>query len=226
MTASGPFIPGAVPQKALFIVVSGLPASGKTTIGRMVAEQLAIPFIDKDEFLEAEFEKYDHIDPQLRQKLSRTSDEAMARSARTLGAGVLVSFWRPLHLEVSYGTSTQWVDDLTALIVELHCRCEPQIARQRFIRRKRHPGHNDNSRFNDLIDQFGNLAAQGPLGKWPVVTLDTGNLEDVAELARNAVEQILKLVSILDLSGCQSAVANPDKPMAPHEWMAKMACDR
>ena len=40
-----------------FVVVSGLPASGKSTLGRALAAAWALPFIDKDEILEALFER-------------------------------------------------------------------------------------------------------------------------------------------------------------------------
>lgn len=39
-------------------VLSGLPASGKTTVGRGIASAMAIPLLDKDDFLEDLFEKH------------------------------------------------------------------------------------------------------------------------------------------------------------------------
>lgn len=40
----------------LLVVVSGLAASGKTTVGRLLSEQLSMPLIDKDVILEALFD--------------------------------------------------------------------------------------------------------------------------------------------------------------------------
>ena len=40
----------------LLVVVSGLPASGKTTVGRVLSEGLSLPLIDKDAILEALFD--------------------------------------------------------------------------------------------------------------------------------------------------------------------------
>jgi shikimate kinase len=34
-----------------FVVISGLPRSGKTTLGRRLAPALNLPFIDKDDIL-------------------------------------------------------------------------------------------------------------------------------------------------------------------------------
>ena len=40
----------------LLVVVSGLPASGKTTVGRALSHGLSLPLIDKDDILEAMFD--------------------------------------------------------------------------------------------------------------------------------------------------------------------------
>ena len=39
----------------LFVIVSGLPASGKSTIAVGLAEDLRLPLMDKDAYLEALF---------------------------------------------------------------------------------------------------------------------------------------------------------------------------
>jgi dephospho-CoA kinase len=42
--------------RRLFVVVSGLPGSGKTTLGRRLAPALDLPLIDKDDILNRLFE--------------------------------------------------------------------------------------------------------------------------------------------------------------------------
>ena len=44
-------------MRPVAIVISGLPASGKTTLGMAVAKSLSIPYLDKDHFLERLYEK-------------------------------------------------------------------------------------------------------------------------------------------------------------------------
>ena len=39
-----------------FVVISGLPGSGKTTLGRRLASVLDLPLIDKDDILDRLFE--------------------------------------------------------------------------------------------------------------------------------------------------------------------------
>jgi predicted kinase len=178
-----------------FIVVSGLPASGKTAVGRYVARKMCLPLLDKDDFLEREFEKYSSVDLELRQQLSRKSDEIFATEAIALGAGTLVTFWRPTNLNVSYGTATDWFSELRTPVVELFCRCDPCIARKRFVSRTRHSGHNDALRLDGLARQFQELALLGPLGNWPVATIDTSDLNDIATLGDEAVRSILELLN-------------------------------
>ncbi|MCP3421254.1 AAA family ATPase [Nocardioides pinisoli] len=59
------------------VVVSGLPASGKTTVGRLLGERLAMPVIDKDAILEVLFDSLGCPDRAERTRLSRASDEVL-----------------------------------------------------------------------------------------------------------------------------------------------------
>jgi hypothetical protein len=177
-----------------FIVISGLPAAGKTAIGRQVSRRMQLPFFDKDEYLEREFDNYSEIDPSLRSKLSRKSDDALATEAMAAGAGILVSFWRPTGRDVDYGTPTNWLEQASLRVIELYCRCEPAIARQRFLARNRHPGHNDATRRNDLMQQFDELASFGALSLWPAATIDTTALSDISALVDEAMERIYRLI--------------------------------
>jgi predicted kinase len=43
-------------KKNLLIVITGLPGTGKTTLGRKLAEELALPFISKDDIKELLFD--------------------------------------------------------------------------------------------------------------------------------------------------------------------------
>jgi cytidylate kinase len=66
-------------------VVSGLAASGKTTVGRLLSERLSLPLIDKDVILEALFDSLGCDDRYQRYRLSRASDDvlyALAESSK------------------------------------------------------------------------------------------------------------------------------------------------
>ena len=68
----------------VFVVVSGLPGAGKSTIGRVLADQLQVPCLDKDDFLDRLLKN--SSDPQReRATLSRSADALFAIEQRKAG---------------------------------------------------------------------------------------------------------------------------------------------
>ena len=65
----------------MFVVMSGLPGSGKTTLGRQLGAALGLDVLDKDDFLEAHFADYAEIDSTLRSTLSRLADAELQERA-------------------------------------------------------------------------------------------------------------------------------------------------
>jgi cytidylate kinase len=163
-----------------FVIVSGLPASGKTTLARALAERIELPLLDKDDVLEALFEGLGVGDRAWRQRLSRSSDRVLQALAETSSGAVLTSFWRHPSLAVESGTPTDWICVLSTELVELYCDCPVEMAVGRFMARNRHPGHNDGTRIqSDLLQQFAALAETGPLGIGQLVRLETSTAIDL-----------------------------------------------
>lgn len=76
-----------------FVIISGLPASGKSTLARALAERLSLPLIEKDEILESLYDSLGIGDHAWRHRLSRASDDVLfSLAARTQGA-VLDNWW-------------------------------------------------------------------------------------------------------------------------------------
>ncbi len=166
----------------MFVVMSGLPGSGKTTLGRQLGAALGLEVLDKDDFLEAHFSDYDEIDSTLRSTLSRLADAALRERALSLSSAVLVSFWRREQVSITAGSSTEWLRNLPN-VVEVFCECGPEVAEARFRSRVRHDGHRDADR-TDLLVQFEALARQGPLEIGRLVVANTETDIDIAELSR------------------------------------------
>ena len=57
-----------------YIIVTGIPASGKSTIGYLVAKALGLPVLDKDEILEATFNSQGIGNAKWRSQLSRAAE--------------------------------------------------------------------------------------------------------------------------------------------------------
>src|SRR5262245_15783008 len=126
-----------------FVVISGLPGSGKTTLAWQLASVLDLPIIDKDAILECLFGSKGVGDAAWRRMLSRESDTMLEAQATASEGAILVSFWHLPGMASDSGTPTAWLSKLASRIVNVHCVCEPEIAAERFLRRRRHPGHLD-----------------------------------------------------------------------------------
>ena len=122
-----------------YVVVSGLPASGKSTVAAALAEELRLPVLDKDEFLTALFRSRGIGDARWRTQLSRDADLSFRMEAEKSHGAVLASWWRHPRSQISSGTPTDWLASLPGVVVELHCRCAPSIAAARFMNRQRNP---------------------------------------------------------------------------------------
>jgi glucokinase len=71
------------------IVISGLPGSGKTTLGRRLSPVLNLPFIDKDDILERLFESKGVGNAAWRRALSRESDRILQQEATSSNGAIL-----------------------------------------------------------------------------------------------------------------------------------------
>jgi predicted kinase len=167
----------------IFVVVSGLAASGKTSLAEPLAQALGLPLISKDAIKVALFEAVGYGGLAWSQTLSRAADAAMVRIAQDLDGAVLDNFWY-----------AETVDELLAPlprpIIEVFCRCDPEVAYERFRGRVRHPGHADQERDPDsLRAPFFTRANKLPLRTLgPVVEANTERPVDVNLVAAQVVE--------------------------------------
>ena len=168
-----------------FVIVSGLPASGKSTVGHVIASGLGLPLLDKDVVLESLFERTTPTDALGRNDLSRRADDAFRANAIGSGGGVLVSWWRHPRSVAESGTPTQWLASLPGAVVEVHCLCAPLVAAKRFVARIRHSGHFDDRRsLAELLIQFNEHAVHGPLGIGSLIEIRTDEAVNKSVLLR------------------------------------------
>jgi hypothetical protein len=167
-----------------FVVVSGIPGCGKSTVGRALAEHLDIPYLDKDEILESLFYGLECPDEETRHRLSRAADQKFQAKALSCTKAVLDSFWRHPSADTRSGTPSGWLIAPEVHSVEVLCRCPPELAATRFLKRTRHVGHLDSAWTHaSLVAQSQALLHRLPLGVGALIEVDTTDTFDPKQLA-------------------------------------------
>lgn len=155
------------------VLVSGPPASGKTTIARPLAAALEFALLTKDDIKESLFTSLS----------APTSDHAYSRQ---IGAAAMNLLWSlaphcpQVVLEANFRTrSTSEREQATALLsrpasrlVEVHCRVPLDEAARRFAQRAREVRHHPAHMLKEIsIEQLAESAEPFALG--PVITVET-----------------------------------------------------
>jgi predicted kinase len=155
------------PSRPLYVVVSGPPGSGKTTLATGTASQLRLPLIAKDLIKEALMSGLAVPDIARSKVIGRAAVEVMyaVAAASPVGAVLEANFHRSV--------ARSDIQALPGLIVEVFCRCDREVALTRYRERseQRHPGHLDQLRADD---ELWNDEVTAPIaGGWAVLEVDT-----------------------------------------------------
>jgi predicted kinase len=166
-------------RERLYVLVSGPPASGKSTIAPVIAEHLGLPLVAKDTIKGALMSVQPPADVEESRRIGRGAVAAMfAVAAESSEGAVLESvFHRSRALPEARA--------LPGRIVEVFCRCDDAVAGSRYRARAgtRHSGHFDRER---TADELRNPDVVDPVaGGWPVLEVDTNSPVDLAQLLRD-----------------------------------------
>jgi predicted kinase len=187
-----------------FIVFTGLPASGKTTLAAKIAREIHFEHLDKDTFLDALFDREECRTAEQRQELSRSADEMFRARAMSKTQAVLSSWWRHPTAVSESGTPVDWLRQAGTNLVEVYCECPAGVAVNRFTARRRHPKHLDALRTPEaLLALFAQAERQGPIFPDLAVVCDTRS-----EMSVGRFEELVCVVRH------QIAVANVLEPVA------------
>lgn len=164
-------------SEAVFVVVSGPPASGKSTLAPAIARELGIPLIAKDTIKDALMTVLPIPDVATSRDVGRAAVAAMLAVAAEspIGAVIESNFYRSVAVDA--------LARLPGAVVEVFCRCDRAVAQARYTDRAgtRHAGHFDGLR---EVDELWNDEVSQPVaGGWPLLEVDTTSSVDAAEVA-------------------------------------------
>lgn len=187
-----------VPRHAatpLLLVVSGPPASGKTSIAEGLAERLRIPFVSKDTFKERLYEVLGS-EEEVEEPIERASLAILySVAAAQLAAGVPVMAESNFDRRSDLEPLRRLQAEQGARLVQVHCSRAREKLLERFVGRvqegDRHPGHGDEP------EDVNEVARKLDAGIWEPLDLpgalirvdkdDPGfELDDLAEEVRTA----------------------------------------
>ena len=158
-----------------FVIVSGPPASGKSTVAAALAAELDLPLLAKDVVKDALVDALGAPDLPRSRELGRAAVHVLLAVARTVGYGVLESVWH------DYARAP--LAALPGPAVEVFCVLDPAVRAARFDARSagRGAGYFDRERAaaERWNAEVGTPVAAGP----PVLEVDTGDAVDVPALA-------------------------------------------
>jgi predicted kinase len=159
----------------MYVVVSGLPGSGKTTIAGPLAAALGLPLLARDSIKESLWDSLGAGDLAWSRRLGAASAETFWRLAAEMRAGVLDNFF---HRAFAHR-----LEALAGPVLEVHCACPAPLALERYQSRRRHPCHFDLSYGVDMFDQWSRTDS-GPVALGgPLLEVDTTKPADIGKIA-------------------------------------------
>lgn len=142
-----------LPSRGRIVIVTGPPASGKTTLATRLAADLSLPLITKDGIKEALFDALGHVDRESSERIGRGSWEVL---------------WHLLEVEVAARRSALFEGNFSAdhagerliglarrfefTTLQIHCFAPVDLLYSRYQERihNRHPGHADADRLAEI----------------------------------------------------------------------------
>ena len=165
---------GRVAKAGVFVLVSGPPASGKSTLAPLLAERLSLPLVAKDTIKDAFMSVMTVPDVKASRQLGRAAVAAMLAVAAQSPIGAVIE--SNFHRSVARAE----LQRLPGRIVEVFCRCDAEVAHGRYQARvgTRQGGHFDEVRRREEL--WNGEVCEPVAGGWPVLEVDTNKPVDVA----------------------------------------------
>jgi predicted kinase len=149
--------------RPVFVVVSGPPATGKSTLAPVLARALGLPLIAKDTIKDA-----------LMSVRAAVAAMLAVAADSPVGAVIESNFYRSVAVDT--------LGRLPGPVIEVFCQCDEAVAQARHQHRAgtRHAGHFDTVRTGEEL--WNDEVAAPVAGGWPVLEVDTNVPVDPTEV--------------------------------------------
>jgi predicted kinase len=178
------------------VIVTGPPASGKSTLAGKLAADLQIPLFSKDGFKETLFDSLGWEDRAWSRKLGVAGYHLLNYTV-----GVELAAGRSVMIEANFDprvSSAALLDIYRRFpfhAVQIVCRAEVEVLKRRFLERDatgvRHPGHVDTQAFAELLESiqrsYGPLDLPGTAFEVETNDLDAVDYEELRRKVRHAI---------------------------------------
>jgi predicted kinase len=177
-------------DRPLLLIITGPPASGKSTVGRELASRLGVPLLSKDLFKEVLFDELGWSDRGWSQRLGSASMALLYRSAAALlEAGQSVALEANFYAEWDTPHLRELASRYTCRVVQVVCTASAATLVERYRGRitqgERHPGHTESEALEVTL-------ARVVSGRWEALDVDGAMVIRVDTEREVAVEEIVR----------------------------------
>jgi len=178
------------------VIITGPPASGKTTLVRELGRRLHLPLLSKDLFKETLFDQLGWSDREWSRRLGIASMALLFRSAGALlEAGQSALLESNFYAAVDTGPLLELADVSGCRYIQVVCSASAATLEQRYRQRsltgERHPGHTQSESLDETVSRL-------LTGRWdaldlpgPVIAVDTDaevDMNNIVSVVRRAME--------------------------------------
>ncbi len=181
-------------MKSTVIVITGLPATGKTTLGIQLATHFKVPFLSKDVIKELIFDHLGVEDREFSKKTGRAAYAILYEVAdqlmRSGSSFIIESNFKPAFDNATFSAIKE---KYAPEFIQVLCWANGEVLLERFAARAesgdRHPGHVDSGN----LDEFSSSLLQG---RSEPLDIDGKLIEvDTTDFTKIDVDQIIKEIS-------------------------------